>query len=104
MPLTSIVGFDSAWTDLPKNPGAVCAIRIDAAGHRSFVEPQLASFTMALDFIDRQKTAGSRCLVALDQPTIVPNIAGLRPVDRSLLDFLAGRWSAACEPIQARYV
>lgn len=41
----SIIGFDSAWTDNPKKPGAVCVIR-------------------------------------LDQPTIVPNLTGSRPVDK----------------------
>jgi predicted RNase H-like nuclease len=93
MTQTSIIGFDSAWTDHPRRPGAVCAIRIDAAGHRSFVEPQLASFDRALDFIEREKTLSSRCLVALDQPTIVPNSTGMRPVDRiaaSLISWLGG--------------
>ncbi|MDQ3558986.1 MAG: DUF429 domain-containing protein, partial [Pseudomonadota bacterium] len=93
MTTTSLIGFDPAWTDHPKKPGAVCAIRIDAAGHRSFIEPQLASFERALDFIEREKAASSRCLVALDQPTIVPNSAGMRPVDRiaaSVISWLGG--------------
>lgn len=90
---TSIVGFDSAWTDKPKAPGAICSIRIDGKGGRSFVEPRLASFAQAIDFIDAEGAMTDRCLIALDQPTIVPNLASLRPVDRvaaSLISWLGG--------------
>ncbi|HEV7252020.1 MAG TPA: DUF429 domain-containing protein [Mesorhizobium sp.] len=86
---TSIIGFDSAWTDHPKKPGAVCAIRIDAEGHRSFIEPQLASFEQALSFIEQEWSLSARCLVALDQPTIVPNMTGMRPVDRIAASFIS---------------
>jgi predicted RNase H-like nuclease len=90
---TSIVGFDSAWTDKPKAPGAVCAIRVAGAGRNIFVEPDLASFQQALEFIECERLESDRCLVALDQPTIVPNATGCRPVDRvasSLISWLGG--------------
>jgi predicted RNase H-like nuclease len=86
---TSIIGFDSAWTDHPKKPGAICAIRTDLSGERSFVEPQLTSFDGALAFIERERSLCARCLVALDQPTIVPNSTGMRPVDRVAASFVS---------------
>jgi predicted RNase H-like nuclease len=89
----SIVGFDSAWTDNPKAPGAVCSIRIDRSGFLSFVTPSLAGFSTALSFIRNEHASSDLCLVALDQPTIVPNGTGMRPVDKvaaSLISWLGG--------------
>lgn len=93
MPSTCVIGFDSAWTDKPDAPGAICSIRIDERGRRELIEPRLASFGDALDFITAESAIGDRCLVALDQPTIVPNLTSLRPVDRvaaSLISWLGG--------------
>lgn len=87
----SIIGFDSAWTDNQNAPGAVCIIRIDGAGRRTLVQPSLVSFDQALTMIEAE-TAPLR-IVALDQPTIVPNVTGMRPVDRvaaSLISWLGG--------------
>jgi predicted RNase H-like nuclease len=89
----TIVGFDSAWTDKATAPGAVCAIRSDAQGQRSASDPQLATFDQALEFIAAEKAACDVSLVALDQPTIVPNLTSMRPVDRvaaSLISWLGG--------------
>lgn len=89
----TVVGFDSAWTDNAKAPGAVCAIRCDHHGHLSSCDPQLTSFDQAYDFV---RTEQSRCdvsVVAIDQPTIVPNLGGMRPVDKvaaSLISWLGG--------------
>lgn len=90
---TTIVGFDSAWVDKPTAPGAVCAIRLGPGGQPAFAGPELASFAQALAFIKRERTSCDKCLVALDQPTIVPNSSGCRPVDRvagSLISWLGG--------------
>lgn len=87
----SIIGFDSAWTDHARAPGALCTIRIDAAGRRTLVPPALVSFDRALAAIEAE-TSPLR-IVALDQPTIVPNATGMRPVDRvaaSLIAWLGG--------------
>lgn len=89
----TIVGFDSAWTDKLTAPGAVCAIRSDAQGRRSSSEPQLATFDQALDFIEAERARCDVCIVALDQPTIVPSLTSMRPVDRvaaSLISSLGG--------------
>jgi len=88
-----VVGFDSAWTDNANSPGAVCAIRRDLRGQVSSSDPKLASFDQAFDFIVAEKTKCDVCIVALDQPTIVPNQAGMRPVDKvaaSLISWLGG--------------
>ena len=89
----TVVGFDSAWTDNAKAPGAVCAIRCDHHGHLSSSDPQLASFDQAFDFIAAEQSRCKVCVVAIDQPTIVPNIGGMRPVDKvaaSLISWLGG--------------
>lgn len=90
---TSVIGFDSAWVDKPTAPGAICAIRLTEGGHPAFIEPQLASFAQALEFIRDEQRHSERSLVALDQPTIVPNASSCRPVDRvagSLISWLGG--------------
>jgi hypothetical protein len=95
---TSIVGFDSAWVDNPYAPGAVCAIRIPGYAPPLFGEPERASFGQALTFIERERADSDLCLVALDQPTIVPNMTSSRPVDRiaGSLDLLRQAISSPC--------
>ena len=89
---TTIVGFDSAWIDNPKAPGAVCGLQHREAGW-NLIEPELASFAAALAFTRRMQAECDLCLVALDQPTIVPNMTSCRPVDRvagALISWLGG--------------
>lgn len=88
-----VIGFDSAWTDAPKAPGAICAVAYDAEGRVRFHEPELVSFRQAHAFIERARRDVPLCLVALDQPTVVPNASGSRPVDKvaaSLVSFVGG--------------
>lgn len=90
---TIIFGFDSAWTDAAKAPGAICAIAFDEHGQVEFHEPRLVSFADARAFIGSLRQDFSVSLVALDQPTVVPNSAGSRPVDKvagSLVSFVGG--------------
>lgn len=93
MTSTSIIGFDSAWTDQVKAPGAVSIIRVAEGYVTAFVPPQLSSFAQALAIIEREREQVDRCFVALDQPTIVPNTSGSRPVDKvaaSLISWIGG--------------
>lgn len=90
---TSIVGFDSAWTDQLKAPGAVSIIRVVKGQFAEFVPPRLASFAQALTTIEEERQQFDRCFIALDQPTIVPNATGSRPVDKvaaSLISWVGG--------------
>ncbi len=90
---TTIIGFDSAWADNPSAPGAVCCIRLQSSAFASFREPELASFNQALTVTRQEHLASDLCLVAIDQPTVVPNMTSSRPVDRvagSLISWLGG--------------
>ena len=91
-PSVVFVGFDSAWTDNPKAPGAICSVLYEDGQFTRFELPRLTSFAQALAFIHSAHGAGPT-LVAIDQPTIVPNATGMRPVDRtaaSLVSWLGG--------------
>ncbi len=70
------VGFDSAWADNPRRPGSICAL-----GER-FEPPRPAGFDAALAFVRDGHAGGDPTILAIDQPTIVPNVAGARPADR----------------------
>lgn len=87
------IGFDSAWADNPKAPGAICAVVMQDDRPIRFHEPRLVSFAGGLEFIREIRTANELTLVALDQPTIVPNLNSCRPVERvagSLISWLGG--------------
>ena len=87
-----IFGFDSAWANNQK--GAICAIGIAQDGQSSFHEPKPAYFADALEYIrERQQQDYARSLVAIDQPTIVRNETGMRPVEKtvgSLIGYIGG--------------
>lgn len=89
----TLIGFDSAWTDNAKAPGAICALSLKPDGSIAFHPPQLATFDDALKFIDDVRSTGGPTLIALDQPTIVPNQSSMRPVERvvaSLISWAGG--------------
>ena len=88
---TAIIGFDSAWAD--NAPGAICALVASSAGVVDFKPPELVHFDEALAFIEKEGGLYDLCLIAVDQPTIVPNMIGCRPVDRvaaSVISFIGG--------------
>lgn len=89
---TVIVGFDSAWTDNARAPGALCVLRQTPKGWQAD-EPVLARFDAALDVIQAEAAKCQKVLVAIDQPTIVPNATGSRPADNvaaSVVSFIGG--------------
>jgi predicted RNase H-like nuclease len=77
------IGFDSAWADNPKAPGAICAVSFDGERFHDFYEPQLVNFSMAGDFVEQVRRPGRLNLIAIDQPTRVPNKTGMRPVEKA---------------------
>jgi predicted RNase H-like nuclease len=89
----TLFGFDSAWADNPKQPGAICAVHLLAGGAHDFVEPALVTFDGALDFVRKEQGRSPLNLVAVDQPLVVPNHTRGRPVERiaaSLISFAGG--------------
>jgi len=91
--MDTFVGFDSAWTNNPQSPGAVCAVTLADGTAVDFHCPRLASFDQALAFVQELRSRSEFMLVAIDQPTIVPNMTGMRPVERvaaSLVSWLGG--------------
>lgn len=89
-PKIGIYGFDSAWTDNPKQPGSISALM---GGDENWVfhAPRLARFDEALSFILTHPA--QKQIIALDQPTIVNNASGIRPVERiagSIVNKLGG--------------
>jgi predicted RNase H-like nuclease len=91
--MVTYIGFDSAWTDNPKAPGAICAVSMEDRQEARFCPPKLVSFDQALTFIRSLHRDADTTLVALDQPTVVANSTGMRPVERvaaSLVSWLGG--------------
>lgn len=91
--MDTYIGFDSAWTDNPKARGAICAVGIEDGDLARFHAPQLVSFDQALTLIRNVRSHNGNTLIALDQPTVVPNLTSMRPVERvaaSLVSWLGG--------------
>lgn len=68
-------------------------IRQGPEGTWLHLAPKLVSFHEAVQIIQSEQHLVTKCLVALDQPTIVPNLKGSRPVDKvagSLISWVGG--------------
>lgn len=79
---TLLVGFDSAWT--PTNSGALVAVlRADDGTFQELGSPQVVNYCQAectiLEWQAQHNPAAT--IVLLDQPTIVKNAGGQRPVE-----------------------
>ncbi|MCC6628847.1 MAG: DUF429 domain-containing protein [Chloroflexi bacterium] len=87
-----VTGYDSAWGD--RQPGALASIVTAPTGAATFFAPALATFDEAgrlgIDLAARTRFS----LLAIDQPTVVPNRTGMRPVERALAPVLARRGGA----------
>ena len=86
-----IIGFDSAWAD--NSPGAMCALDFDESGRLAFEAPRLVNFNQGIQFVREAEASRACTLVAIDQPTTVPNETGSRPVERvaaSLISYIGG--------------
>ena len=89
----AFIGFDSAWTDNRRNPGAICAVILDDDQPPVFHPPRLVTFDQAAEFVLQTNCGCDYALIAIDQPTVVPNEHGMRPVERvaaSLISKLKG--------------
>ena len=77
-----LVGFDSAWT--PNNAGAIVGVLCCGDGtYRELGKPCSADYVMAENIILRWQAENqpAKTVVMLDQPTIVTNANGQRPVE-----------------------
>lgn len=80
---TLLVGFDSAWT--ATNSGALVGVlHFDTGTFQSLGAPQIADYCKAEEVIlmwqeEQQKPAAT--IILLDQPTVVKNSTGQRPVE-----------------------
>jgi predicted RNase H-like nuclease len=92
-----LIGFDSAWADNPKAPGAICAMTFEEGRPTSFAVPRLANFAEAANFIEEIDREADYLLVAIDQPLIVPNVDGKRPCER-VASSLIGKLRSAVQP------
>lgn len=93
----SFTGFDSAWTDNPRKPGAIASVIHDNLGGFTLVPPIPATFSVALDTINEFGTKTSTHIIGIDQPTIVPNIKGNRPVER-VVAHVIGKMKGGVQP------
>lgn len=87
------VGFDSAWADKKTAPGAICSVLYDGSVFSDFRPPEPMRFDGALKYIHGRQRDDMPTLVALDQPTIVPNATSMRPVEKvaaSLISWMGG--------------
>ncbi len=88
-----LVGFDSAWT--PKNSGALVGLVRDDDGRlHELGLPQVVNYCQAestiLGWQDQHELAAT--IVLLDQPTIVNNAAGQRPVENLVASPVSRRY------------
>lgn len=82
--LRAFTGFDSAWTDNAAKPGAILTIFESKTGELACEAPRLATFADAVVDIKAISEHVPFHLVAIDQPTVVPNLNGCRPVERAV--------------------
>jgi predicted RNase H-like nuclease len=89
------IGLDLAWS--PRNKSGGVAIE-DSGGHARWLDAsdRLGDDEQVLAFV-REMAEGSKALVAIDAPLIVPNAEGSRPVDREITRLFA-RYQAGCYP------
>ncbi len=87
----AFVGFDSAWAG--NAPGGIASAAFSPDRLVDVRLPEPAGFDEAAEIFEELASTHDYVLVAIDQPTIVPNQTGSRPVDRvaaSLISRLRG--------------
>ena len=90
---TLLIGFDSAWT--PNNSGALIGVlRMDDGTFRELGPPLIVDYPEAESVILRWQAdwAPEATIVLLDQPTIVKNAAGQRPVENIVASAVSLRY------------
>ncbi|MBI5940831.1 MAG: DUF429 domain-containing protein [Caulobacterales bacterium] len=91
------IGFDSAWADNPKAPGAICALVLEGDEPATFLPPRLAGFSAAAEFVADAAHDADYVLIGIDQPLIVPNADGMRPCER-VASSIIGKLGGGVQP------
>ena len=76
----TFVGFDSAWGD--KKPGGIVRATFTDGKLDRCDGPKPVRFDDAAKIVEELRSDSDYMLIALDQPTLVPNPKGARPVER----------------------
>ena len=86
-----LIGFDSAWS--AHNRGALVGAVCVGQHCRAISAPIQANFTQALESIHQwqQQWQPEQTWVGIDQPVIVPNMTGQRPVEHILCALISRR-------------
>jgi len=91
--IINVVGFDSAWSSKPNAKGGICAVKIQGEEINLILDPENAGFERASEIIKDIHRSSDRTIVMIDQPTIVPNEIGMRPVEKlagAVVSFIGG--------------
>lgn len=84
----AIVGFDSAWGD--RVPGAAAWATLADGRFEAFGPPRTVHFDGAAQIVAERRINADYVLVAMDQPSLVPNEKGMRPVERVAASLVSG--------------
>lgn len=84
----AIVGFDSAWGD--RVPGAAAWATLADGRFEAFGPPRTVHFDGAAQIVAQRRINADYVLVAMDQPSLVPNEKGMRPVERVAASLVSG--------------
>lgn len=93
MTTTLVIGFDSAWSG--NNSGAIVgALRKDDGSYTHLGDPQIVDFKNATEQINKwqEESRSKTTLILIDQPTIVPNQNGQRPVENIVASLVSRRY------------
>ncbi len=84
----AIVGFDSAWGD--RVPGAAAWATVADGRFETFGPPRTVHFDCVAQIVAEHRINADYVLVAMDQPSLVPNEKGMRPVERVAASLVSG--------------
>lgn len=87
-------GFDAAWS--AKNEGAIASVFLTSDGNIGLYHPEMVNSVNAPAVLQRHKSSASLHIVAIDQPLIVRNPTGQRPVEKALSHVIGKLKHAIC--------
>ena len=95
----AFIGFKSAWGD--KKPGSIAWTSFS---DRSLIKcglPKPAFFDDAINVYNELRTCHDFLLIGIDQPTIVENYSGMRPVEKAV-GSLIGKLGSGVQPANVK--